>query len=114
MMGGSVMNPHTLARRYLMAGKRLGLPKEWGQRLATWLQRTVDAIWLDEPTPTDRLALRAMDLEHRDNCAEKRHDLERSAASLRARIETQQDEVAADQVLLAKMERDLTALEGAR
>jgi hypothetical protein len=110
MRAGTVAGPQTLARRYLMAGKRHGLPKDWGQRFATWVQRTVDCIWPMEPTPLVELRRRALAAESLANHAE----YVALTASCRATLEADRDaltrEVAADTVLLGEIERKLETL----
>lgn len=106
MLAGQVAHPHGLTRRYLMAAQRIGLPKAWAQRYATWVQRQVDCLWPMEQTPTDVLAMRAMECEARDDLAEKRLDVAPSRENLRARIDALQAEIAADQILLARLDRE--------
>jgi hypothetical protein len=107
MRAGNVASPHCLTRRYLMAARRIGLPKVWAQRYATWVQAQVDCLWPQEQTPTEVLAIRAMECEAKDDLAEKRLDIQHTRANLTARIDALQSEIAADQLLLGRLDREV-------
>jgi hypothetical protein len=112
MRAGTINNPISLIRRFLVAMKSAGLPKERGQRIAVWVQRTVDSLWPMEQTPLEVLEQRAMDLEHASNRAEKCHDLKQDAASLQVRLSTESAEIASKQLVLAKLQRRLEDIRG--
>src|SRR4051794_40525821 len=44
MRRGVSNNPHSLARRYLVAGRTAGLPKSWAVKFHVWLGRQIDAL----------------------------------------------------------------------
>jgi hypothetical protein len=111
---GAVTCLHTHLRRYLLSARKIGLTREWAMRLVVWLQRTVDSLWPQSNTPTRVLEERAMQVEHADNCQEKKLDLEKSICEKQGRIDTLSAEVAADMVLLARYQREVeTAEQGA-
>lgn len=109
---GTMACLHIIIRRFLMGGRRAGLQREWAQRLVVWVQRTVDANWPLEQTPLAALEQRAMAMEAADDAAEKCHDLKHDAASLQVRLSTQSAEIAADQLVLAKLQRRLEEMRG--
>jgi hypothetical protein len=109
MRAGAVASPHTLIRRYLAAAKRRGLTKEWAMRLAVWVERQIDFMWLDEPTPTDALELRELDAECADDVAEKKLTLHRSLESTRQRLDCLTAEMARERVLAARYQKELEA-----
>lgn len=104
MRAGTVANPYSLARRYLYAGKRLGLPKTWGLRFAVWARRQVDALWIEAHTPRLVLEVKATQAEGVDDLHEKMLDAERSLARYDARIESLTAEIAADHEALAALQ----------
>lgn len=107
MRAGMVHNPISLMRRFFFSMRAAGLPKERAQRLVVVLQRTVDSIWPMEATPRTVLEKKAMIAEGIDDLAEKRLDCEKdNATRLRERIQTLTDEITADQICLAQLERD--------
>ena len=114
MRAGTVNNPISLMRRFLISMRVAGLPKERAQRIAVWLQREVDAQWPMEQTPLEALEQRAMALEAADNTAEKCHDLKQDAATLQVRLSTQSAEIAGDQLVLARLQRRLEDLQGCK
>ncbi len=115
MRAGTVANPHTLVRRFLMAAKRIGLDKAWAHRhVVVWVERQVDCIWFEAHTPRRVLEVKAMEAEARDDAAEKALDCERSAVRLRARIETLEAEMALDRLNLAALQRELEDCEVGR
>lgn len=109
MRAGAVMNPHTLARRYLMAARRIGLSREWAQRFLVWLGHTVDSVWPMEATPLPELERRAMSQENADNLAELAYHAAPCRETLQSRRDTLAREIAADQLLLAKYDREIEA-----
>jgi hypothetical protein len=113
MRAGTVNNPISLMRRFLVAMRSAGLPKERALRVQVWLQREIDALWPLDATPRRALEEKANRLEYIDGCAEKKLDLEYNAITVRERIQTKSDEVAADLLLLAKLEREMAMLEDA-
>lgn len=111
MRAGTVLSPHGLVRRYLFAGRRIGQPKEWAQKFATFVQRTVDSLWPMEATPLRVLEERATIAEHLDDLAEKQLALQYNATTLRQSIRTQTHELVCDQLRLARMERELEEMQ---
>jgi hypothetical protein len=112
MRAGITICPQGLVRRYLVAGRTIGLSKEWALRLHVWVGRQIDALWPMEATPLEGLEQRAMAIEAQDDAAEKCHDLKQDAASLQVRLSTQSAEIAADQLVLAKLQRRLEEMRG--
>lgn len=108
MRAGTVVNPHTMLRRYLMSARSIGLPRAWALRLSVWLQHTIDSLWTQDATPTPELERREMACEHVDDCAEKRLDLEKSIDAKRLRLDTLQAEVTAEMTLLARYQQEVT------
>jgi hypothetical protein len=102
---GTVMNPFEKARGYLYAGRKIGLPKSWGQHYATYVQRTVDSVWPMEQTSLAVLQERAMRAEGEDDVRELRCAQEKNAITLRERITSLTNEIVADQLCLAALER---------
>lgn len=107
MRAGTANTPHGLARRYLVAGRSAGLPKDWAMKFGVWVNRQIDALWPMEQTSLRVLEEKAMRAEACDDLAEKRNDLERNAISLRERIQSLTAEIVADQLCLARLEREL-------
>lgn len=107
MRAGTTNNPYSMARRFLVAGRSAGLPKEWALRFSVWVSRQTDALWPMEATPLRALEEKAMVAEAKDDLAEKRCDLERNAITLRERIQSQTAEVVCDMLVLARLEREL-------
>jgi hypothetical protein len=110
MRAGTVMSPHGLVRRYLVAARTVGLPKEWALKFQVWVQRQVDCLWpIPDQTPLRALEEKAMRLEGLDDLCEKRNALESNAITLRERITSLTNEIVCDQLTLAKLERELEA-----
>lgn len=107
MRAGTVLSPHALCRRYLMSGRALGLGKEWAVRFALFVSRQADMLWPMEPTATAELERRAMVHEGADDLAELAHHTTRCRPSKRQRRDTLAKEIAADQILLARLDREL-------
>jgi hypothetical protein len=107
MRAGTVLSPHGLVRRYLLAARRIGLPKEWALKFSVFVSRTIESAWPMEQTPLRVLEEKAMRCEAQDDLCEKRHALESNAITLRERIQTQTAEIVADQLCLARLEREL-------
>ena len=114
MRAGTVVSPQGLVRRYLVAGRQIGMTKEWALRLHVWVGRQIDALWPMEQTELAVLEQRAMALEAADDAAEKCHDLKHDAATLQVRLSTQSAEIAADQLVLAKLQRRLEEMESCK
>jgi hypothetical protein len=54
MRAGTVLSPHGLVRRYLFAGRRIGQPKAWAQKFATFVKNTpICAIGGDTEDPRE-------------------------------------------------------------
>lgn len=108
MRAGTVMSPHGLVRRYLVAARTVGLPKEWAMKFAVWTERQIDCLWpLVDQTPLRVLEEKAMRLEAIDDVCEKRNALESNAITLRERIVSLTNEIVCDQLCLAKLEREM-------
>ncbi len=114
MRAGTVASPHTLLRRYLLSARGIGLPKEWAQRLVTWLQRQVDALWPMECTPLDEMRRRALRAEALANAAELNSLTLGNRECLLAEREALHRELAADTLLIARIDRELDAREAGR
>lgn len=110
MRAGTVNNPVSLMRRFFVAMRSAGLPKEPAQRVLVWLTHTVDGLWPLEATPLPELERRAMVQECADDQAELAYHNQRCRETLEARRDALLKEIAADQMLLARMNRELEAL----
>jgi hypothetical protein len=107
MRSGLVNNPISLMRRFLIAMRSAGLPKERALRIAVWLQTEIDARWPMEQTSLAVLQERAMRAEGEDDVRELRCLQERNAVTLRERITSLTNEIVADQLCLARFEREM-------
>lgn len=109
MRAGTVANPHSLARRYLIAGRLIGQPKEWAVRFHVWLGRQIDCLWPMEATSLVELRHRALAAEPQANAAELNALIMGSREYLVAERDMLQREIAADTLLIAKIDRELEA-----
>lgn len=107
MRAGTVISPHGLVRRYLVAARTVGLPKEWALKFGVWCARQIDALWPMESTPLAVLQERAMRAEGEDDVRELRCAMEWNAITLRERIQSLTNEVTADMLCLARLEREM-------
>ena len=110
MRAGFVLSPQGAARRYLMGGHRMGLPRAWGQRFALFIQRTVDSIWLTDATPLHVLRERAIRAEAEDDVNELRCVLNETLENVQAEIDSKSREIACDQEIVAILQRKLEGL----
>jgi hypothetical protein len=110
MRAGAVNNPISLMRRFLVAMRSAGLPKERAMRVSVWMERQIDALWPMEHTPIRVLEERAMVAEAEDDIAQQRHNLDRTIASLEFRISTLTNEIVADKLCLANYQRERETL----
>lgn len=112
MRAGSVASPHTLALRFLVAGRRIGRDRAWACRFVVWVTNQVDCIW--PPEPTSRIALRraALRAEAVGNECELISLAADTPVAMRAEAEALKVEIANDMSLLAHLESAL-AKEGA-
>lgn len=114
MRAGTILSPHAHVRRYVIAARQAGLPKEWIQRFGVFVQRTIDSQYPMEATSLTDLQKRAMALEGAGNVAEKCHDLQQDLASAVTAMQTQQAEIAAELLVLAKLQRKVEEMEACK
>jgi hypothetical protein len=107
MRAGMVNNPISLMRRFLIAMREAGLPKERALRVLAWLQTEINARWPMEQTSLAVLRERAARAEGEANVRELRCLQEKSAITLREEIQSATTELVAKMQLLARLEREM-------
>lgn len=110
MRAGMVNNPMSLMRRFLVAMRSAGLPKDRAQQVAVWVQRQVDCLWPLDQTPLAVLQEKSTLVECEANLAEKRCDLEPTAIRMREEIDAKTRELTCKMLELARLERRMEEL----
>ncbi len=110
MRAGTVNNPVSLMRRWLVAMRSAGLSKEYPQRVEVWLQRQVDALWPLDQTPIAVLREKALRAECEAKIRTLRTLQDESAMAVMDEIQWRSAEMVAKARLLAGLERKLEGL----